>query len=814
MAEADGGAAAFVDALYRKVLLSVKASNGVPSEDDGFHFHSKFSSAFSARAASSGAKAQSLVQLLTSKRQDKDADDSEEEDEAAELFDGPEPNARITDVVDTLLDEAAKQLELFRQGGDKPKSAGAKLRPLENKPLEFKKKEQEAEREVKARPAPPKHAHALRKPQDDFDETIDNSDAPFVSKLREKVHALHDVGQMEVDEDDNSEEAQQQRRHPYYHEIRALKYAEWQLEASSDPYARISVEDASYLWVDTEETLLQMMASLTKPETRVVAVDLEHHSYRSYLGIVCLMQISTATEDFLVDTLALRSKLQLLNSVFCDPSKVKVLHGSDMDILWLQRDLGLYVVNMFDTGQAARLLQYQRFSLAYLLKRHCSVDADKQYQLADWRVRPLDKNMVKYAREDTRYLLYIYDQMKQELLAESATSRSNMLFEALQNSSKICLQVYDKPQALEADALPLLDRLKGTVGLAAPSELQQRVFKALYLWRDQVARREDESTAYVLPNHALMKLTKHLPTRSDALFRTCHPVPALIRKHAHEITSMISSEQTKLATEEVQQVASEQTVAPAVPTKKVWNDDGVERDVVMSTLGSATSSKDTAHVAWTTGKRKAKCFEDGLVPGVLQLGGVDPVVEASEEDKARALLQQVNDLVARVSFTVRETEGSAGAVEAVKPTPAKPATAEAPPAMPQSIAETYQLPGRSKRRKVAGKTEALTSEVKDRAADFMQQIGMGQSSASGDAEDAAKPQFDYAAASEQIAGAKLDLDKKSTGAKRKQKPGGGGYNPFAAVRGGGGSGGPSKDDEGVKQPRRKKQHNPRSATFR
>ena len=27
-----------------------------------------------------------------------------------------------------------------------------------------------------------------------------------------------------------------------------------------------------------------------------------------------------------------------------------------MDIVWLQRDFGLYIVNMFDTGQAARLL--------------------------------------------------------------------------------------------------------------------------------------------------------------------------------------------------------------------------------------------------------------------------------------------------------------------------------------------------------------------------------------------------------------------------------------------------------------------------
>ena len=43
-----------------------------------------------------------------------------------------------------------------------------------------------------------------------------------------------------------------------------------------------------------------------------------------------------------------------------DPAIVKVLHGANMDIHWLQRDLGLYVVNLFDTGQAARALQHAR----------------------------------------------------------------------------------------------------------------------------------------------------------------------------------------------------------------------------------------------------------------------------------------------------------------------------------------------------------------------------------------------------------------------------------------------------------------------
>ena len=42
---------------------------------------------------------------------------------------------------------------------------------------------------------------------------------------------------------------------------------------------------------------------------------------------------------------------------------------------------------MFDTGQASRTLGLPRYSLAYLLQYCCSVEADKKFQLADWRIR-------------------------------------------------------------------------------------------------------------------------------------------------------------------------------------------------------------------------------------------------------------------------------------------------------------------------------------------------------------------------------------------------------------------------------------------
>jgi len=73
-----------------------------------------------------------------------------------------------------------------------------------------------------------------------------------------------------------------------------------------------------------------------------------------------------------------------------------------------------------------QVLAFPRFSLAYLLKHYCDIDADKQYQVADWRIRPLPKEMTHYAREDTHSLLFIYDKLRNELI-ERGNAHANLL---------------------------------------------------------------------------------------------------------------------------------------------------------------------------------------------------------------------------------------------------------------------------------------------------------------------------------------------------------------------------------------------------
>ncbi len=65
-----------------------------------------------------------------------------------------------------------------------------------------------------------------------------------------------------------------------------------------------------------------MIKELSKAQE--IAVDLEHHDYRSYIGVVCLMQISTRGQDWVIDTLKLREEIESLNEVFANPNIIKV----------------------------------------------------------------------------------------------------------------------------------------------------------------------------------------------------------------------------------------------------------------------------------------------------------------------------------------------------------------------------------------------------------------------------------------------------------------------------------------------------------
>lgn len=388
----------------------------------------------------------------------------------------------------------------------------------------------------------------IPKPQKDFMDIIDNSNNPFVPLLRNKPNAKRPLSDILpwLDQDAPSDvdglissikhqvapPKNARYGHPYEFEIQSFQPNTSQFE-NAEPIPPRPLDETPLIFVDTEEKLVALTEDLKG--TRLFAADLEHHSYRTFLGLVCLLQISTREKDYLVDTIKLRRHMNMLNDPFTDPNIVKVLHGADWDILWLQRDFGIYVVNLFDTFFASKTLGLSRHSLAHLLKHYCSVEADKQYQLADWRVRPLPEEMVKYAREDTHYLLFIYDTMKNDLL-QRGNKRNNLMQSVIDRSREVCLKKYEKPIHNDGSYIELY---KKKIGRTPFNSHQLEAFRLLFQWRSKVAREEDESPAYVLPSHMLVQIAYTLPREPQGILACCTPVPPLLRANLSDVHSCV-----------------------------------------------------------------------------------------------------------------------------------------------------------------------------------------------------------------------------------------------------------------------------------
>jgi exosome complex exonuclease RRP6 len=295
-------------------------------------------------------------------------------------------------------------------------------------------------------------------------------------------------------------------------------------------------KDASRLvFVDTEAGLIDVATDLKSEAVTAFAVDLEHHSYRSFKGFTCLVQISTPMRDYVIDVLnpAVRAEFKnRLGALFEDPGKVKILHGADYDVKWLQRDFGVYVVNMFDTGQAARVLQFPKKSLAYLLKHFVGVDAEKQYQLADWRTRPLSNAMLDYAAGDTKHLLYVYDVLKRRL-RDASDSGTDLVTETFKRSAQICKYVYESPSYDKNNSWRDEYFAKVPANERDLTPKQLAAFAAAHAWRDATARDADESPGYVTSRALLLRIARALPETERALLAiTRGEAPALVQRAA------------------------------------------------------------------------------------------------------------------------------------------------------------------------------------------------------------------------------------------------------------------------------------------
>ncbi len=258
-----------------------------------------------------------------------------------------------------------------------------------------------------------------------------------------------------------------------------------------------------------------------------IAVDLESDSFYSYHEKVCLLQVSSATADFVIDPLSVLD-LSPLGAIFRDPKVEKVFHAGEYDILCLKRDFGFEVANVFDTMIAARILGSKELGLASLIQRYFDVTLSKKLQRSDWGKRPLTAAQIEYARMDTHYLHELRDILLKELATRDLDGDADDEFARL-------VRVQPAERVFDPDSFWRLP------GARAISAQQRAVLKELYYYREKTAAQMDRAAFRVLPEQLLVRLAEVLPNDLDSLEKVRGMTPYLFNRFGKELLDLIET---------------------------------------------------------------------------------------------------------------------------------------------------------------------------------------------------------------------------------------------------------------------------------
>jgi ribonuclease D len=219
-----------------------------------------------------------------------------------------------------------------------------------------------------------------------------------------------------------------------------------------------------------------------------IAVDTEADSLHCYREKLCLIQVSPPGRDYVVDPLA---DVDLAPLCAALERKEIVLHGADFDLRLLRRGLKLAARRIFDTVIAARLLGIREFSLATLVKRYFSFELGKGSQKANWAQRPLPQRMLKYAMDDTHYLLPLAERLESQL---KECDRLDWLRQS-------CQRAIEQAAVERARDEDDLWRIRGSGSLRGHAAA---VLRALWEWREKEAETADRPPFHILQNHELL----------------------------------------------------------------------------------------------------------------------------------------------------------------------------------------------------------------------------------------------------------------------------------------------------------------------
>jgi ribonuclease D len=254
----------------------------------------------------------------------------------------------------------------------------------------------------------------------------------------------------------------------------------------------------------------------------VIGLDTEFISEGHYEPELCLVQLSTTEDIFVVDPLVvpdLRPMWELLAS----PGREIVTVAARQEIKFCAKGAGAAPDCVLDLQVAAGLLGYgYPLSHTNLCLRILNARVNGGESFTDWRKRPLRPVQLEYAADDVRYLL----PMREKILASAQKMvRTNWVRGECDRLVKAVMREDERW------------RISGSTRL---SRRQLAVLREVWRWRDRQARGLNVPVARVLGDSMLIEVARRSPATVEDLFSIRGLDSRLLRKAEQDVVDAVT----------------------------------------------------------------------------------------------------------------------------------------------------------------------------------------------------------------------------------------------------------------------------------
>ena len=221
-------------------------------------------------------------------------------------------------------------------------------------------------------------------------------------------------------------------------------------------------------------------------DEEIIGVDTEFDWRTTYFPKICLLQISTKEDNYILDCISLNN-LEELKGILESKDVLKIFHSVRSDSTVLSKCLNIKLQNVFDVQQAEKLISNgEILNYGYLVKKYIGITLDKKETNSNWLRRPLTESQINYAAEDVNFLIDIFE-FQRKVLSE--------------NELRMAFEYSDLENSLGKENLAELRLHKKKNKLSIK---EQKIF----MWREKKAEYENVPPNYIFKEKYISHLAK------------------------------------------------------------------------------------------------------------------------------------------------------------------------------------------------------------------------------------------------------------------------------------------------------------------